>query len=328
MPLRAPAVAALVLGFGLWLGGTAAAQQPIGARAFTVADLPGEPAIPLTVWYPATESGVTADGEPTAIAAAPAPGRRRLIMLSHGSGGVPLNHRELILHLVSAGSIVAAPLHPYDSAGDRSGPGTDLQLLGRPRHIARSIDALLAHPTFGPLIDVARIGIVGYSAGGYTALVVVGGRPNFALGPTHCAQAEHDSGFCGWMRRGGIQRLRPDWTATHDRRVRAAVLLAPAYGIFFDRKGLADVSAPLRLYRAEADDVVRHPFNEERLRRALPRPPEYAVVPGGHFVFVSPCRRSMPAVLCRDSSGVDRPPLLRRMNAEMLDFFDHSLGRD
>ncbi|HEX2891923.1 hypothetical protein [Vineibacter terrae] len=320
-------LAAAALAFCLVVG-TAAAQLPVGARTVAVADLPGEPAIPLTVWYPAMENGVTEDGEPAAVAAAPAPGRHRLVMLSHGSGGVPLNHRDLILHLVSSGIIVAAPLHPYDNAGDRSGPGTDLQLLGRPRHIVRSIDALLAHPTFGPVIDAARIGIVGYSAGGFAALVVIGGEPNFALGPAHCAQAEHDSGFCGWMRRGGIQRLRPDWTATHDRRVRAAVLLAPAYGIFFDRKGLADVAAAIRLYRAEADDVVRHPFNEERLRRVLPRPPEYAVVPGGHFVFVSPCRRSTPGGLCRDASGIDRPRLLRRMNAEILDFFDRSLGRD
>jgi len=323
-PWRALAVVVLVLGFG----STAAAQLPIGTRSFTVDDLPGEPPIPLTVWYPAATSGVAADGEPAGSAPPPTPGQHPLILLSHGSGGRPLNHRDLILQLAAAGAIVAAPLHPYDNANDHSGPGTDLQLLGRPRHIARSIDALLAQATFGPLIDPRRIGLVGYSAGGYTGLVVVGGRPNFGLGPAHCAQAERDSGFCGWMRRGGIQRLHPDWAVVHDRRVRAAVLLAPAYGIFFDRKGLADVTVPLRIYRAEADEVVRHPFNEDHVRRSLPQPPEYAVVPGGHFVFVSPCQRFVPSVWCRDPAGVDRAAVHRRMNGEILDFFNRSLGKD
>jgi predicted dienelactone hydrolase len=106
------------------------------------------------------------------------------------------------------------------------------------------------------------------------------------------------------------------------------VLLAPAYGIFFDRKGLADVTAALRIYRAESDEVVRHPYNEDHVRRALPRPPEYVVVPGNHFVFVAPCRRPMPAVLCRDPPGVDRVAVHRRLNTEIPDFFNRSLGRD
>ncbi|TWT10770.1 hypothetical protein [Reyranella sp. CPCC 100927] len=327
MRLRRLMLAAVAL-IAVLSGSVAAAQPAIGARTITVEDLPGEPSIPLTIWYPAMERGVRADGEPAATATAPLPGRHRLIVLSHGSGGMPLNHRSLIFHLVETGSIVAAPLHPYDNGADHSGPGTDLQLLGRPRHIARSIDALLAHATFGPLIDAQRIGLVGYSAGGYTGLVVVGGRPDFALGPAHCAQASRDSGFCGWMRRGGIRRLRPDWTIVHDPRVRAAVLLAPAYGIYFDRRGLAEITAPLRIYRAEADEIVLHPYNEDQLRRALPRFPEYVVVPGGHFVFVSPCRGWTSSVWCRDPPGVDRAAVHRRMNGEIFDFFNRSLGKD
>jgi predicted dienelactone hydrolase len=317
--------ALLALALSGFAATNARAQAPVGALSFNVEDLPGEPPIPVQVWYPASASGVNENGEPAGDPVQPLPGRRSLIMLSHGSGGTPLNQRDLILYLAAAGSIVAGPLHPYDNATDHSGPGTDLQLIGRPRHIARSIDALLAHPLLGPLIDPARIGIIGYSAGGYTALVVIGGEPNFALGPEHCARTQRDRMFCGWMRRGGIQRLRPDWTITHDPRVRAAVLLAPAYGVFFDKRGLANVKAAVRMYRAEADEVVRHPYNEDQLRRALPRPPEYAVVPGGHFVFVSPCRRPSPAMLCRDPAGVDRVAIHHRMNAEIRDFFDRTL---
>lgn len=304
------------------------AQWPVGALTFNIEDLPGELPIPVRVWYPATQRGVDDNGEPASRAVPPAPGRRRLIMLSHGSGGMPLNQRDLILHLVAAGAIVAAPLHSHDNIMDQSGAGTDLQLVGRPRHIARSIDAVLAHPTLGPLVDPARIGLIGYSAGGYTGLVVIGGQPDFALGPAHCAQARRDSMFCGWMRRGGILRRHPEWPIVHDDRVRAAVLLAPAYGIYFDRRGLANVKAAVRIYVAEADEVVHQSYNEDNVRRALPQPPEYVVVPRGHFVFVSPCRRPISGGLCNDAAGVDRVAIHRRMNGEIKDFFDRKLGKD
>ncbi|HKU94986.1 MAG TPA: hypothetical protein VJR58_06900, partial [Vineibacter sp.] len=64
---RALLVVALVLG----LGGTAYAQLAIGTRSFAVDDLPGEPPIPLTVWYPAASSGITPDGEPAGSASPP-----------------------------------------------------------------------------------------------------------------------------------------------------------------------------------------------------------------------------------------------------------------
>jgi predicted dienelactone hydrolase len=180
----------------------------------------------------------------------------------------------------------------------------------------------------GPLIDQGRIGLVGYSAGGYAGLVVIGGQPDFALGPAHCAKAERDSMFCGWMRRGGILRRHPDWPIVHDDRVRAAVLLAPAYGIYFDRRGLAGVKAAVRIYVGESDEVVRQPYNEDHVRRNLPQPPEYVVVPGGHFVFVSPCRRPIPGPFCHDAAGIDRTAIHRRMNDEIKGFFDRKLGTD
>lgn len=295
----------------------------VGAKVMTVPH-PGLASIPVTVWFPAPANSAVAKRERK-----PAPGKRRLIVLSHGSGGGLDNHGDTIHALVSAGLLVATPLHPYDNRQDMSGAGSDLQLLGRPQHVVRTLDAILADPVLAPAIDPARIGFIGYSAGGYTGLVLAGAQPDFKLGLIHCARGDRDSGFCGWMGRGGVRRARSELKVIHDPRIRAAVLMAPAWSIFFDRHSLADVSIPLRIYRAANDTLVRAATGEEHLLKLLPKPPEYVVIPGGdHNVFVAPCGPGMRGPACVDPKGIDRVAIHRVMNAEILDFFDRTLGKD
>lgn len=303
-----------------------ALSQPrydIGARVMTVPH-PGLASIPLTVWFPAAANAAIAKQDRR-----PAAGKRRLIVLSHGSGGGLDNHGDTVQALVSAGLVVATPLHPYDNRDDRTGIGSDLQFLGRPAQVVRVLDAILADPLLSPAIDPARIGFVGYSAGGFTGLVLAGAVPDFRLGVAHCSQREHDSAFCGWIGRGGVRRTREGLAVAHDKRIRAAVLMAPAWSVFFDRHGLAEVTIPLRIYRAANDTTVRAATGEEHLLKHLPREPEYVVIADGdHNVFVAPCGPRMRGPACIDPKGVDRVAIHRRMNAEILDFFDRALGKD
>ncbi|MBX3501108.1 MAG: hypothetical protein KF889_16835 [Alphaproteobacteria bacterium] len=301
----------------------AQARYDVGTKVMTVPH-PGLASIPVTVWFPAPRSGAVAKQDRK-----PAPGKRRLVVLSHGSGGGLDNHGDTIHALVSAGLLVATPLHPYDNRRDMSGAGSDLQLLGRPQHVVLVLDAILSDSLLARAVDPARIGFIGYSAGGYTGLVLAGARPDFRLGLVHCAQGDRDSAFCGWMGRGGVRRARSDLKVTHDARIRAAVLMAPAWSIFFDRHGLADVGIPLRIYRAANDTTVRAATGEEHLLKLLPKPPEYVVIPGGdHNVFVAPCGPGMRGPACADPKGVDRVAIHRVMNGEILDFFDRTLGKD
>ena len=58
-----------------------------------------------------------------AKAAQPLQGTRPLVVISHGTGGSPLTHRELARHLASLGFVVAMPEHPHDNRGDVSRAG-------------------------------------------------------------------------------------------------------------------------------------------------------------------------------------------------------------
>src|SRR2546428_654049 len=81
---------------------------------------------------------------PVAADAAPAGGAFGLVVISHGAGGMALNHRDLALALAARGYVVAAPAHPRGQGNDISG---DAVWIGRPKQLARIIDEALGGVT-------------------------------------------------------------------------------------------------------------------------------------------------------------------------------------
>lgn len=307
------------------------ARAGSGFTDITITDpVEGGP-MPVIIFYPAdTPVEATTALGPYQLAALrdapPVAGRYPLIVLSHGSGGTRLGHHDSLAALARAGFIAAAVEHPHDNYRDRSGLGTDRQLYGRAAHITALIDGILANPQIGPLVDAGRIGIAGFSAGGYTALITIGARPDPAAFVAYCRAQPDDAVFCSG-RSGPPPFSQP--APMRDARLRAAFVMAPGFGFLFDRAGLADVDVPVRLYRAENDQVLRQPWHAQRIADNLPRPPEYEVIKGaGHYVFLAPCApeiASRNTILCLDPPGVDRAAIHRQLNDEMVDFFRRTL---
>ncbi len=261
--------------------------------------------------------------------AAPSTGSFPLIVVSHGTGGSLATHHDSMTALARAGFVVASVEHPRDNFRDDSGFGTDLQLIGRAHHIVALIDGVLAHAKIGGVVDPSRIGMSGHSAGGYTALLVAGAVPNFALMEEYRKAVPFDV----YRTRADTVsdfRRKPGLDFVADPRVRAIFVMAPALGYVFDRNGLSRVEVPVRLYRSGADELLPHPWNAERIASMLPRRPEYEVLEGaGHFVFLAPCSAAFAArvpSICADPPRIDRVALHQRLNAEMIDFFRRTLA--
>lgn len=294
----------------------------------------GDAPVPVSVWYPTTVPEAPFMAGPFLISATPgappAPGRHRLVVLSHGHLGNDLGHRDLAEHLARHGVVVAAPRHLGDSY-DQPPTGDFRQFLSRPAQIVATINAVLADARLGLAIDPERIGMAGFSAGGYTTLVVAGAEPKFDLFVRHCLDYPDDEGLCEVVsKRGPLKRDWEHWRFAHERRVKAAVAMAPV-GVVFDAEGLKGVAIPLRVYKAKDDQVLYHPYNFDHVVSGLPKTPETATVEGGHYVFLPPCPAAVEAhnpTICRDAPGVDRAAVHRRINAEILDFFDRTLGKD
>ncbi len=257
--------------------------------------------------------------------AAPVPGRRPLVVISHGSFGDPFGMHDLAEYLAARGYIVATLRHPRDNNEDSSGTHSDLQLVGRSRHVARVIDGVLADPVFGALVDRDKIGMIGFSAGGFTALTVLGAEPDFKRLTEYCQSNPDDGIACSGGLEGKVRIERPDWKQTPDARVKAAVIMAPGLGFMFSRKTLQTVTKPVLIYRAASDSAIRHPFSEEWIAENLGRKPEYQVVPGEHLIFLAACDYGVVADICRDKPGIDRRAIHAEISAGVLDFFERSL---
>ena len=171
------------------------AQSPVGVRRVELEIAPLEDhllprRLVVEVWYPAapdTQPGVIyntilRDGvTPVAYAglacrdAVVAPDLRApLVVLSHGYPG----NRFLMAHLgeslAAKGYVVATPYHAGSTYDDQQHFGQTL--LHRPQDQRGVIDAMAAMGgDLGALCDTTQVAVIGYSMGGYGALVLGGG---------------------------------------------------------------------------------------------------------------------------------------------------------
>jgi predicted dienelactone hydrolase len=297
-----------------------------GFQRGVAADPDGKP-LEIGIWYPSLAPPARLAMGPTAMNVAvnaPLQGKDLpLVVISHGNGGYFLSHFDTAIALADAGFVVAAVTHTGDNYADQS---RSTHVMERPRHVSRVLDHMLSTWEGRASINASRIGVFGFSSGGFTALVTVGGVPDFAtIGPM-CAQYPDDYA-CRLIARSGGNAPAPAPSATSsaaDPRIKVAVVAAPALGFTFSPNGLRSVKVPIQLWRAEEDAVVPHPRYAEAVRLALPQPPDYRVVPrAGHYDFLAPCSDALAAVaslICTSVAGFDRAAFHATFNAGVVAF--------
>jgi predicted dienelactone hydrolase len=305
----------------------------VGFQQLTIADGSDKP-LTIGVWYP-TEAAVTPQplqGFTQVVASgAPVSGRNLpLVVISHGTGGWYGEHDDTALALAHAGFVVAALSHTGDTYDDQSRAA---KIWGRPEMLRRLVDYMLADWPEHGRIDARRVGVFGFSAGGFTALAAIGGAPDLSLVRPHCLT--HENAFeCGVIKRGGAADPPGGLPArsffTGDARIKAAVIVAPALGFAFGREGLKNVSVPVQLWRAEFDHILPNPDYAQAVRDALPQPPEYHVVANAdHFDFLAPCSAQLQKFapdICVERPGFDRSAFHQQFDAEVVRFFEQTLG--
>jgi predicted dienelactone hydrolase len=311
------------------------ATMAAGFQRATVPD-GDRPPLEVGIWYPSDAPTKTLPIETyrqTVAPDAPLTGTALpLILMSHGTGGSYAGHYDTALALAEAGFVVVALTHTADNWRDHSAVGHPNQFEDRQRHMSRVLDWMLGEWPGHDSLDRSKIGMFGFSAGGTTALLKIGGALDLARIRPHCAAVPADP-VCQYVRKtdasavslpAGVPISGPD------PRIRAAVIAAPALGFAFTPETLARIAIPVQLWRGDADEMLLQPWHAEAVHKSLPTGHQYNVVTNAaHYAFLAPCSdylRDHYPDICADPAGFDRTAFHRTFNADVVAFFRAALA--
>lgn len=225
---------------------------------------------PLTVemWYPAAQEATGAtemraylrDGSTEVTLtgkamrdAAPAVGDTPypLVLISHGYPGNRFLLSHLAENIASKGYVVAAIDHTDSTYRTQAAFGSTL--VNRPLDqlfvLQEMADLADAGGEFAGLYDAENTGLIGYSMGGYGAIITAGG------GVTEASVGYSWGGPLGTL---GIHRAgSASHAALFDERIKAVIAVGP-WGMnsgFWEAEGLAGVKIPTLFVAGSEDDV-------------------------------------------------------------------------
>ena len=250
-----------------------------------------------------------------------------LIVISHGRMAWFGAHHDTASALADAGYMVAAINHPGDNSFDDSRVDSLAVFEERPADITRLLNFMLGGWSYESKIDHERIGLFGFSMGGYTGLVVIGSNPNFRGDLASCEG--NPLRACAQLR----NNERPTGPPVHDSRVKAAVIVDPSPSIFFPAESLKAVNVPVQLW--SSDPKLSKQFDSGccglGIRNRLPSKADFHLATGAiHVSFLAPCspeEKQKPEFfrICTDAPGFDRIAFHRDFHSEVLGFFRRSI---
>jgi predicted dienelactone hydrolase len=316
----------------------------------------GHPAgLRVTIWRPAAAGSKTEaldigpPGKPIFQAgeaagpdsAWPDEARHPVVLMSHGFGGTARQLAWLGITLAQSGYVVVAVDHPGNNGMDPMTVEGATLIAERADDLRLALDAALADSSVGAHMDASRVGVAGFSLGGWTSAVIVGALPDLNRWIDFCGRHPQD-GACKPQKELDLSAVdrravlaRPDIArygvhegdSRRDPRVRAAFLIAPALGYGVDAKSLGTIRVPFYVVVGAADGIATPATNAEMFAKGV-RGAKLEILPQvTHYDFLSPCTdfgRQVAGDYCL--SAVDRVAMHDQVAMTALAFFRDALS--
>ncbi|MHC1481113.1 alpha/beta hydrolase family protein [Frateuria aurantia] len=296
----------------------------------SVRDAEHRDAVRYTVWYPSVvgvrEKSLVI-GSPSAplfvsgSAALNGPvrqGKLPVLLLSHGNGGSARMMGWFGTALARAGYMVIAVDHPGNNGVDQMTLAGSTLIWERVADLAAALSGVQADSALVPHMDTSRIGVAGFSAGGFTALVAAGARVDLSHYELFCLEHPGD-GVCvpqqespaitfdDRLAAAGSPELAPYIKrADNDHAIagiRAVFLMAPAMVQALAADQLKHLTQPVSIVLG-TDDSVAPPATNGRVAAELIHGSRLVELAGvGHYDFLASCTDSGRAKLPRLCGG-------------------------
>jgi len=343
------------------LAATAAHAATVGERHLettnptaALRDAEHKAGVRVTVWYPAAADAkeeridLGPPGKPMFIVGQVAQSAafvdarpRPVILFSHGFGGTARMMAWFGAPLARAGYVVAAVDHPGNNGLDKMTAAGAIMSWTRAGDLKVALAAAKADPAIGPHMDMTKVGVAGFSAGGFTSLVAAGAKVDMnrflAFCKTHptdgvcMPQKEFLLSMDDAQKAMASPALAPEAAhAGDDHRileVKAAFAIAPAIVQGLPPEGLAKIKVPVAIFLGDADPVAPPDTNGLVAAKAIPHA-QLITLPGvKHYDFLSTCTPAGQAAvrICKDELPQD--PTHKAALDAALAFFGKTLGK-
>lgn len=217
-----------------------------------------------------------------------------MVVISHGFGDSPSSFTELAKFLASYGFAVALPEHIGSNFAQQeatlAGRGRELfrlnEFVDRPLDVTFLLNYLegLNQSDFQGRLNLKKVGVIGHSFGGYTALMLGGATVDFQQLMRDC---EQDSWNLSSLLQCRAEEFKPASVqrkllsqGLRDSRIQLVITLNPVSSIVLG-KGLSRIQVPVVMGSAGYDPAT--PVVEEQIRAFnwLQTPNKYLVLADG-----------------------------------------------
>lgn len=258
-----------------------------------------------------------------------------LVLLSHGTGGNRFGLAWLAIALAKQGNIVLAPDH-WGNTYDNKIPKYFVRYWERPLDISFLITHILIDKSLSQYVDKEKIGVAGFSFGGYTALALAGAELNCNLLKTISKTEQGEKEF-NIPELGDLRKLIDNvpcdsiQNSLKDKRIKAFVALSPALGLGFDNnEQTKNINSPILIIGAEKDQIAPIKTNAENYHKLIPNS-MFIKLEGevGHYIFLSEGNESLikeAKKYYKDHKTVDREKIHKDVEKEIIKFFNNTFN--
>lgn len=230
-----------------------------------------------------------------------------LIMVSSGYGGNAYDQAYLAESLASNGFVVASVSH--NKFEQRLASLGLERAWYRAKELQLGLDCILGSTFRQSISNSHDVGLIGFSAGGFSAFLLAGAIPDFKLDPSFF----------------DVLKLyeNVDFSTLQDSRIGSFVLLAPALGNVFTPSELKKIKQKVLLFLADKDEVLED--SADNYINFLPNITKINILENaGHFVFngkIPPLMKKLYPKKCKDIAmprEIFHPTIIEKCNL----FFD------
>lgn len=297
------------------------------------------------IWYPASAGGkeVTVGGNGVffgtkAGRGAPhRPGQFPMVLISHGAGGNAGQFGWIASELAAAGYAVVLPNHPGTTTGNASAKAA-VRVWERPADVSAVLDEITSNPEAYPYIDTGSATVLGFSAGGYTAMALSGARVDPDRLQRFCDDTDHGMSDCAFLAHFGIDLhamdLSPAAQDLRDPRISNAVIVDPGIISTVTADSLAGIDIPMMVINLGTQDTVPAGVHAKAAADLIPGARHVFIEDTTHFSFLAQCTERGPRILekegeldplCEDAGGRSRADIHAGLVQIIVDYLDQSV---